>query len=153
MHYVSDTAIYSNIVFVGLYLVLTYTEMVNFTSLLLFSYFGLSINCRIFLSGLYKLFKSDLINLIFDIFKYADSAYVTGHLLLACIEKSISIDGDFLVTFYWLISCVSWMSYYFSYLNYATYFRHVQRIKHCLYLRLFIVFMKRKFNSNYYVHF
>ena len=34
---------------------------------------------------------------------------------------------------------MSWVSYYFIHLNYATYFRYVQKIKHCWCLRAFSV--------------
>ena len=82
-----------------------------------------------------------IINLILDIFRNVDSAYITEYLVLSYIEKLISTVGYFLATFCWLVNCMSWMSYYFSYLNYATCFIHVQKIKHCLYLKPFSVFI------------
>ena len=45
------------------------------------------------------------------------------------------------------------MSYYFRHLNYAKYFRHLQKIKHCLCLKPFSVLIYGKFNSNYFLHF
>ena len=39
------------------------------------------------------------------------------------------------------------------YLDYEAYFRHVQKIKQCLCLMLFSVFIYRKLNSNYYGNF
>ena len=53
-----------------------------------------------------------------------------------------------LAAFCWLINYVSWMS-----VNYAANFRYVQKIKHCLCLMPFSVFIYGKFNSNYYVYF
>ena len=46
---------------------------------------------------------------------------------------------------------MSWMSYYFSYLNYATYFKRVQRIKHCLCLEPSVIFIYGKFHSILYI--
>ena len=82
-----------------------------------------------------------------------DSAYITGYLVLPYIEKSFSTVGHFLATFCWLINYMGWISYHLSYLNYAIYFRHVQKIKHSLCLRPFSVFIYGKFISNYSLHF
>ena len=72
-----------------------------------------------------------------DIFRNVDNAYTTGNIVLFYIEK--------------LISTVCWMSWIS--LNYATYFRHAQQIKHCSYFSPFSVFIYGKFNSNYYLYF
>ena len=55
------------------------------------------------------MFKSDLeiINLILEIFRYVDSAYITGYLVLSYIVKLISTVGYFLATFCNLINCMS----------------------------------------------
>ena len=95
--------------------------------------------------------SSLIINLILDIFRYAVSAYITGYLVLSYIEKLISTVGHFFSNF--LLINMSWMPYYFRYLNYAKYFRHVQKIKHCLCLKLFSVFISGKFSYNYFLHF
>ena len=83
-----------------------------------------------------------------DIFRYADSAYNTVYLVLSYIEKLIPAVSYFLVKSWlincWLIYCMSWMS-----LIYAISFRHIQKIKHCICLRLFSVFIYGKFNSNF----
>ena len=42
------------------------------------------------------------------------------------------------------------MTYYFSYKDHETYFRNVQKIKQCLCLKTFSVFIYEKFNSNYF---
>ena len=59
----------------------------------------------------------------------------------------------FIGYFCWLINCMSWMSYYFSYINCARYFRHVQKIKHCLCLKPYSVFIYGKLKSNYFFTF
>ena len=107
-----------------------------------------------FLSGpVCKLFKSDLeiINLIFDISWYVVSAYITWYFVLSYVEKFISTVGH--IFSYFLLANMSWMSYYFRYLNHSKYFRHVQKIKHCLYLKLFNFLIYGKFSYNYFSHF
>ena len=63
-------------------------------------------------------------------------------------KKEFSSSAILLAIFCWLINCTSWMSW-----NYASYFSYVQRIKHCLCLRPFSVFIHEKFSSNYYLSF
>ena len=70
----------------------------------------------------------EIINLTLGMLRHVDIVHITGYLLLFLI----STVGYFLATFCCLIDCLSWVSYYFSYLNYAIYFRHVQKIKHYL---------------------
>ena len=53
-----------------------------------------------------KLFMSDLY-IFLDIFKYADSAYITRYLVLSYIEKLILNGSYFLATFRWLINFIS----------------------------------------------
>ena len=50
---------------------------------------------------------------------------------------------------YFLLVNMSLMSYYFSHLNYAKYFRHGQKIKYCFYLKPFSILICGKFNSKY----
>ena len=92
---------------------------------------------------------------ILVIYIYVDSAYVTGYLphfyiKYICLiqKKEFSSSAILLAIFCWLINCTSWMSW-----NYASYFSYVQRIKHCLCLRPFSVFIQEKLSSNYYLSF
>ena len=50
-----------------------------------------------------------------------------------------------------LLVNMSWMSYCFRHLNYAKYFKHVQKIKHWLCLKPFSVLIYGKFNSIFYI--
>ena len=54
--HVSDMAIYLNIVFIGLYLVLAYNARLISTVCDFFNYFGMSINCRSCVCKLHKIF-------------------------------------------------------------------------------------------------
>ena len=83
-----------------------------------------------------------------NIFRYVFSAYITGYLVLPYKVKSISTVGYFIS--YFLLVSMSWMPYYFENLNYAKYFRHVQKIKHCLYLKPLSVFIYGKLSYNYF---
>ena len=56
MHYVSDTARYPSIVFVGLYLILAYIERLISTVWCFFNYFGVSINCMSWVGELHNIF-------------------------------------------------------------------------------------------------
>ena len=96
-------------IYVSRLLVLSYVK-VQFQLIDIFSFFYL----------LCKLLRSDLeiINLIFDIFRSVGSASIIGYLVLSYVEKLISTARHFLATFCWLISFMSWISYYFICLNY-----------------------------------
>ena len=83
---------------------------------------------------------------------FQKSNFITEYFVLSYIEKLSTTVGHFLATFWWLINRMSSMSYYFSCLNYATYFKHVQKINHCLCLRPFSVFNYGKFNFSYSLH-
>ena len=50
-------------------------------------------------------------------------------------KNQFQLVATFLATFCWSINCISWMS-----LNYKTYFRHFQKLKHCSHLRSFNLF-------------
>ena len=76
---------------------------------------------------------------------------LNGYFVLSYVEKLISTVGH--IFSYFLLANMSWMSYYFRYLNYSKYFRHVQKVKHCLYLKLFNVLIYGKFNCYYFVQF
>ena len=56
MHCVSDMATYPNIVFIRLYLVLAYIESLISRVCEVFSYFGMSINCRSWVCKLHNIF-------------------------------------------------------------------------------------------------
>ena len=124
---------YAKIIFIGLYLILTFIEKLISTVCYLFSYFGVLINCRnlsvnyiicfqhvqklrqyLYLGFLvssiptnwyflaffcltYKFFKSylEIINLMLDIFRYVNSASITGYLILSYIENLISTECYF----------------------------------------------------------
>ena len=64
----------------------------------------------------------------------------------------INFDWWPFLSYFFLVN-ISWMSHYFRYLNYAKYFRHVQKIKHCLCLKPFSVIIYGKFNYNYFLYF
>ena len=72
----------------------------------------------------------------------------------AFIEKLNSTVGYFLATFCWcwFINCTSWMSYYFSYLNYATYFRDARRLSIVYVWRLLVFsFMESSILTIFYI--
>ena len=80
------------------------------------------------------------------IYKYYRISRIALYIKMSFIEKLISTARHFLATFWWLKNFMSWMS-----LNYATYFGHVQKIKHCFCLRPFSVFIHGKFSSIRYI--
>ena len=171
-----------NIACIGLHVVLTCIEKLISTFCYFFSYFGVLINCRSWVWNLHNIFlrcaetvaismfkdfwyfhlwkfnsiifscQWSLIwkfcNLLLDIFRCVDSACITEYLVLSYIEKSFSNVGHFFSYFLMVNKLCKLIS-----LNYATYFRYVQKIKHCLCFRPFSVFIYGKFNSNYYLHF
>ena len=51
---------------------------------------------------------------------------------------------------YFLLVNMSWMLYYFRCLKYAKYFKHVQKMKHCLCLKPFSVLIYGEFSCNYF---
>ena len=69
--------------------------------------------------------KSDLeiLNLLLDIFRCVDSACITEYLVLSYIEKSFSTVGHFFSYFLMINKLCKLIS-----LNYAIYFRYVQKI-------------------------
>ena len=85
-----------------------------------------------------KWFKSDLkiIHLTLDVFIYMHSTYFIEYLVLSYIKILIPTVSHFLATSCWPVCCMSWIS-----LNYPTYFTHVQKLMHCLYLRLFTILL------------
>ena len=58
-----------------------------------------------------------------------------GYFALSYIENQFQPVASFLATFCWSINCMSWMC-----LNCKRYFRHFQKLKHHLYLRLINLF-------------
>ena len=148
-----------------MYLILAYIERLISRVSYFFSYFGVSINCKLhnifltlslrafsiviyessistnqyflaFFCLVCKLFKSDLeiINLILDIFRYVISAYII-RISHTVFYRKINFNCQLFFSYFLLVNVI-WMSYYF---NYAKYFRHVQKIKHCLCLKPFSV--------------
>ena len=81
-------------------------------------------------------------NLILAIFRHVDSAYIIGYLVLSYVKKLISNAVHFLSYFLLLNKLCGLMS-----LNYATYYRYVQKIKHYFCFGPFTVFIYGKFNS------
>ena len=77
----------------------------------------------------------EITNLILDIFRYVVSDYITGYLVLFYRKRNFNCWS---FSSYFLLVNLSWMSYYFGYLNYAKYFRYVQKISHCLCLSLLV---------------
>ena len=108
------------------YLCLAPFSIVIYESSIPTNYYSLAfigLFCKFFCSHL------EIINLILEIFRDAISAYITEYRVLSYIQKLMWTVGLFS---YVLLVNMSCMSYYFRYLNYAKYFRHVQKMKHCL---------------------
>ena len=63
--------------------------------------------------------------------------YLFYRIFSTILYKNINSNcSHFLATSCWPVCCMSWIS-----LNYPTYFTHVQKLMHCLYLRLFTILL------------
>ena len=182
IHYVSNKARYKNIVFITLHLILAYIKSLMQLFLYITQHifdmcrnwvniYGLGILVLSFIKVQFQLIDTFLAFFVWSInfpslicklkmlfWTFSDMWTVVilqdisyCFLYKKClpyIEKLISTVGHFLATFRWLINRMSWMS-----LNFVTFFRYMQKSKHCFCLRPFSNFIHGNFNYNYYIRF
>ena len=92
----------------------------------------------------------ELRNLILEIFRYVCGQCLYYRICHTVLHRKINFNCWPFFSCFLLVN-MSWMSYCFRYLNYAKYFKHVQKIKHWLCLKPFIVLIYGKFNSIFYI--
>ena len=114
IHYILKVSRYTNAVYIGVYLVMSYIEIFTLTVCYFLSCFCKSVNCIVTkFHRFFTRYSETETKFIFDGFQYC-------HLWKVHFQLSSTFSA-FLVTFCWLVSCMKWI---FDFVDFQKLIKH-----------------------------